>query len=114
MGRLDFVQNLAPLLNSPRWRQCPVWISGRHEAFKKESAKELFQGMAVRVLKVDPLAKPEIGFFVKCHAGRDWHDDFPHQKYYRPELNLIAATDVVSRAFHFVGSPEESASHGVE
>jgi formylglycine-generating enzyme required for sulfatase activity len=76
VGRNDFVQDLASLLNSPRWRQCPVWISGRREAFKKW-AKEFFAGTKFRVVQVDPLATPEVGFFMQWHTGRDWWDDFP-------------------------------------
>jgi hypothetical protein len=76
MGREAFTRDLALLLNSPRWRACPVWVSGRREAFKKW-AKVLFADGPFRVLQVVPLEKPEIGFFIQWHTGRDWYHDFP-------------------------------------
>lgn len=70
LGQDAFVQNLAALVNSPAWRNCPVWIAGRPAAFR-HWWNVLFASPAWKILHVDPLAKPEIRFFLSEYAGAD-------------------------------------------
>lgn len=64
---------LSKLLSSEQWRNCPVWISGRPHAF--DSAWSLFADPVWMFCRVEPLAEPEIRFYLYRQARGDWYDD---------------------------------------
>lgn len=65
---------LSELLASEQWRNCPVWISGRPHAFGIDSAWPIFADPSWSFCRVEPLAEPEIRFYLSRHAGGDWYD----------------------------------------
>jgi formylglycine-generating enzyme required for sulfatase activity len=67
---------LPRLLGSVQWRGCPVWIAGRPYAFDACWSK-LFAQPEWQFLRVEPLAEPEIRFYMTRQAGGDWYDEFP-------------------------------------
>ena len=85
MDRRAFVQKLANLFNGAEWRSCPLWISGRPEAFK-EWGRAFFEGHPLRVFQVDPLGPDEIDLYVRTKTGFPWQHDFP------PECRHLLAT----------------------
>jgi formylglycine-generating enzyme required for sulfatase activity len=50
-----------------------VWIAGRPHAF--DTAWGLFADAAWKFLRVEPLAEPEIRFYLEQQAGGDWYDE---------------------------------------
>jgi hypothetical protein len=73
-----FLSGLAALLNAPPWRNCPIWISGRREAFEVWG-EAFFRGHPLRVLQVDPLGADEIDRFMRNKTRFPWQHDFPRE-----------------------------------
>jgi hypothetical protein len=73
LSRPDVPRMLSDLLQSGQWRNCPVWVAGRPYAF--DNAWELFAGPEWHFLRVEPLAEPEIRFYLTRQAGGDWYDE---------------------------------------
>jgi formylglycine-generating enzyme required for sulfatase activity len=69
----DVSRMLQEFLQSPPWRNCPVWVSGRPYAF--DNAWGLFAGPEWHFLRVEPLAEPEVRFYLARQAGGDWYDE---------------------------------------
>jgi formylglycine-generating enzyme required for sulfatase activity len=76
LSNATLTTDLKELLGSEQWQNCPVWIAGRPEAFAA-CWDEVFSDPSWEFLRVDPLAEPDIRFYLACQAGGDWYDAFP-------------------------------------
>ena len=64
------------VVESPQWRNCPIWISGRSYAFE-ECWKLIFEPQHDwQFLRVEPLPVKEIRRYLLKHAGGDYSNAF--------------------------------------
>src|SRR2546421_257643 len=68
LPRSNFPGVLARLFGSVQWRACPVWLAGRPYAFEA-CWPDLFADPAWEFLRVEPLAKAEVRFYLARNAG---------------------------------------------
>jgi hypothetical protein len=74
----EIATDLHEMLASRQWRDCPVWIAGRPEAFQACWDK-VFDDPQWEFLRVDPLAEADIRFYLSREAGGDWFDLVPSE-----------------------------------
>lgn len=115
LSRRNVPQRLAKMLASVQWQNCPVWVSGRPYAFEA-GWHALFREPSWKFLRVEPLAEPEIRFYMGWNLGKDYYDIFP------PESRVLLAVPrllrlicgIIARAIHRGAAAGISAAQAVK
>ncbi len=76
MSDEEMLEQIARLVQSPYWKACPIWVSGRPEAFRKEWI-DMAGDCRWKVLRVEPFDAEQSGCFLRIETGHDWFDAFP-------------------------------------
>ncbi len=84
MSNESFMQKLALFIESPYWESCPIWVSGRPEAFRQREL-DLTKDRRWKILRVEPFAAAQSRDFLQWYTGHAWYDAFPPES-----RNLLA------------------------
>ncbi len=75
LGDDAFIDNLFKLLALSVWKACPVWVSGRPEAFRKKWSAHFWRP-AWRVLRVSAFTRAQTSHYMVWHTKHDWYGAF--------------------------------------
>ncbi len=72
----EILEQIAGLMHQPYWESCPIWISGRPEAFRKEWVDRAGD-CRWQVLRVEAFSAKQSRDFLRMETGHEWYDVFP-------------------------------------